>query len=76
MDSIFDILCKIRPEADYRGSSNYITDGLLDSFDIVTLVADLDAEFGISIPGTEITPERFCNAETIALLVNQYRKSP
>ena len=72
MDQILDILSKIRPEADYSASTDYLADGLLDSFDFVTLVSDLDAAFGISIPGTEITPERFRNAESIAALVNQY----
>lgn len=74
MDKILEILSKIRPEFDYRCSSDYIADGLLDSFDIVTLVSDLDATFGICIPGTEITPDNFRNADSIAKLVNRYRK--
>lgn len=73
MEEILTILARIRPEADYRTSTDYIADGLLDSFDLVTLVADLDSEFGISIPGVEITPERFKNAETITSLVNECR---
>jgi acyl carrier protein len=71
MEEILAILAKIRPEADYRSSTDYIADGLLDSFDLVTLVSDLDSAFSISIPGVEITPERFRNAETIAVLVSE-----
>jgi acyl carrier protein len=74
MDKIFEILSQIRPEIDYRCSSDYIADGLLDSFDIVTLVSDLDTTFGICIPGTEITPEHFRNAKSISDLVDRYRK--
>jgi acyl carrier protein len=73
MSAILDLLSHIRPEADYRGSRDYLADGLLDSFDIVTLVADLDATFGISIPGTEIVPDNFRNAETITALVERHR---
>ena len=73
MKQILEILCKIRPEGDYDGSTDYIADGLLDSFDIVTLVSDLDATFSISIPGTEITPDHFRNAESISALVNRFR---
>jgi acyl carrier protein len=76
MNQILDILSKIRPESDFRASTDFLADGLLDSFDIVSLVSDLDAAFGISIPGTEITPERFRNAETILALVTQYRAHP
>lgn len=76
MNQILVILTKIRPEADFTASNDYIKDGLLDSFDIVTLVSDLDSTFGISIPGTEIVPENFCNAEAIAGLVAQCQKKP
>ena len=74
MNKILEILLKIRPESDYRNSSDYIADGLLDSFDIVTLVSDLDTTFGICIPGTEITPENFRNAKSISDLVDRHRK--
>jgi acyl carrier protein len=76
MSQILEILSKIRPESDFGTSTDFLADGLLDSFDIVSLVSDLDATFGISIPGTEITPERFRNAETILSLVEQYRSRP
>jgi acyl carrier protein len=75
INQILDILSKIRPEIDFRDSTDYLADGLLDSFDIVTLVSDLDSGFGICIPGTEITPDHFRNAESIAEIVNRYRNA-
>ena len=51
---ILDLLTEIRPEFDFAKSSNFIEEGMLDSFDIVSLVVSLDEEFGISIDGTEI----------------------
>lgn len=63
------ILAAIRPDANFDASNDYISDGLLDSFDIVTLVADLDTKFGISIPGDLIVPENFMNASSIACLI-------
>ena len=39
----------IRPEFDFNDDVNFIETGMLDSFDIVTLVTSLDEEFGISI---------------------------
>jgi acyl carrier protein len=74
LDRILQLLASIRPESDFRGSSDYISDGMLDSFDIVTLVSDLDGSFDISIPGTEIIPENFRNAEAILALVQKYQK--
>ena len=40
--TIHTILSELRPEADFTASTDYLTDGLLDSTDIVSLVASLD----------------------------------
>lgn len=66
---ILDFLTEIRPEFDFEASSNFIEEGMLDSFDIVSLVASLDEEFGISIDGTEILPENFSNVDSIFQLL-------
>ncbi len=66
---ILDFLTEIRPEFDFAASSNFIEEGMLDSFDIVSLVASLDEEFGISIDGTEILPENFSNVDSIFQLL-------
>ena len=43
----------------------------LDSFDLVTLVAELDETYGISIDGLDIIPENFMSVETIAEVVKK-----
>jgi acyl carrier protein len=68
MKSITDILAEIRPEADFKGSSNYIDDGLLDSFDLVTLVAALEETYSIRIDGLDIVPENFSSIAAIEAL--------
>ncbi|MEY8020090.1 acyl carrier protein [Muriicola sp. SD30] len=64
-DKILEILSEIRPEFDFENSTDFIGEGMLDSFDIVSLVASLDEEFGISIDGTEILPENFSDVDSI-----------
>jgi acyl carrier protein len=54
MKSVIEILKEIRPEFDFAASGDFIADGMLDSFDVVTLVAALDKNFNISIQGTDI----------------------
>lgn len=71
MKSLPEILREIRPEFDFTGSSDFIADGMLDSFDMVTLVATLDKTYGISIQGTDIVPENFQNLKTIEALLRQ-----
>jgi acyl carrier protein len=72
MNELLAILQGIRPESDFAGSRDFIADGLLDSFDVVTLVATLDRTYGISIDGVEIVPEHFRNLESITALLGRY----
>jgi acyl carrier protein len=71
MKSVTEILKEIRPEFDFASSSDFISDGLLDSFDMVTLVSALDKNYGISIQGTDIVPENFLNLESIEALLRK-----
>lgn len=71
MKTIIEILKEIRPEFDFSGSRDFISDGMLDSFDVVTLVAALDKQYGISINGTDIVPENFKNVEAIEALLRK-----
>ena len=73
---LVDIIQSIRPEADFSNASDFLAEGLLDSFDLITLVAALDKEYGISIPGTDIVPENFRNLETIANLLQKLGRKP
>ena len=68
-EKILKILSDIRPEFDFTVSEDFIEDGMLDSFDIVTLVTTLDSEFGISIDGMDILPENFSSIDKIAKLL-------
>lgn len=71
MKTVAEILKDIRPEFDFTASNDFMADGMLDSFDMVTLVAALDKNYGISIQGTDIVPENFKNLETIDALLRQ-----
>ena len=70
---IISILNEIRPEFDFNEPvENFVEAGMLDSFDLVTLVTSLDETFEISIDGTDILPENFCNVVSISSLLNKY----
>lgn len=70
-EQIIKILTELRPEFDFTQEGvNYIEEGMLDSFDMVNLVSELDSTFGISIDGVDILPENFSTVDAIeALLV-------
>lgn len=72
---IIDILGGLRPENDFTASTDYIADGLLDSFDIVSLVTELEDAFDITIDGEDILPENFASADAIEKLVIKTREN-
>ncbi len=71
MDEIFKMLEDIRPEFDFRNSENFIEDGFLDSFDVVTLVDILEEKYGVKIDGLDIIPENFSGADRILALLRK-----
>jgi acyl carrier protein len=68
-EQILKILSEIRPEMDYTNDCNFIENGMLDSLDIIRLVAELDDLFGISINGADIIPENFKGLNEIENLI-------
>ena len=70
-EKVLQILSNIRPEFDFTEDVNFIEEGMLDSFDVVTLVSDLDSTFGISIDGVDIVPENFSSVDSIINLLKK-----
>jgi len=69
MEKIRELLIDIRPEYDFLESVDFIEAGMLDSFDVLTLVVELDELFGISIDGSDIIPEYFSSMASLKKLV-------
>jgi acyl carrier protein len=75
MNDLLEILSALHPETDFTTCKTLIDDNILDSFDIVTIVADINDVFDVSIPAEEIIPENFNSAaalyELIKLLLDE-----
>ncbi len=74
MDSIIKILEQIKPGVDFNTEENLIEDEILDSFDIVTLVAKLNDEFDVEITPVDLIPENF-NTAKIVIIFQTYQIS-
>lgn len=69
MDQLMDILTELRPDVDFETEKSLIDGGVLDSFDIVTLVAELNENFDIEININDLVPENFnCRENMLALV--------
>ena len=71
MDRILQILAELRPDVDFTLAQNLIDDGVLDSFDVVSLVSELCDAFEVSISVDDLTPENFNPPEAMLALVER-----
>lgn len=71
MDKLMRILSELNSDIDFEIEDALIDGGMLDSFDIVTLVAEIDDAFGIEIPAEALIPENFNSAKAIFALIQQ-----
>ena len=58
----------------FRRNSTLVTDGLIDSFDIVSIIASIEDEFAVEIPVDSMVAENFESAAAIMNLVNGVKK--
>ena len=71
MEKILEILKSIRGDVDFENEKALIDDGILDSFDVVSVVGELCDEFDITITAEDLEPENFNSVEAIHALVER-----
>ena len=71
MEALLNILTDLHPDVDFETYTTLIDDQILDSFDIVTLVAEIDSEFDVQIPAEELIPENFNSAASLYALIEK-----
>ena len=71
MDELLDILRELHPEVDFETNEHLIDDRILDSFDIVSLISEINEEFDVAIPAEEIVPENFNSAKALMALIER-----
>lgn len=71
MEQLLNILQELHPEVDFETCDTLIDDQILDSYDIVTLVAEIDSEFDVAIPAEALIPENFNSAKALYALIQK-----
>ena len=65
MEELLDILRSLHPDVDFEHCDRLIDDQILDSIDIVSLVAEISDAFDVTVPAEEIVPENFNSARAL-----------
>ena len=71
MEPLMEIIENLHPEIDFDTCDNLIDGGLIDSFDIVTIISEINEEYDVVIPAEEIVPENFNSAKALYALIQR-----
>lgn len=71
MEALLEILSSLHPEVDFEHREGLIKNRVLDSYDIVAILADVEAKFDVLIPAQEIRPENFDSAAALYALIRR-----
>lgn len=71
MEELLEILEDLHDDVDFETCTTLIDDKILDSFDIVTIVAEVNNEFDVQIPAEELKPENFNSAQSLYALIQR-----
>ncbi len=71
MEALLEILNDLHPEVDFETCDTLIDDEILDSFDIVSLIAEISNEFDVTISAKDIIPDNFNSAQALWALIER-----
>ena len=70
-DEILEILEGVRPDVDFENEKKLIDDGILDSFDIISIVGEFNEAFDVEIDVEDLEPYNF---NTVAAMQELIKK--
>lgn len=73
MDELRTILEEIRPDVDFDVEKELIDGKILDSFDIIAIVSELNQNYDLRINVNDLLPENFNSMEAIWELVQKLK---
>ena len=75
MEKLYKILEGIRSDVDFRnGTAKLIDDSVLDSFDIIAIIGELNDAFEVEISVDELSPENFNSATAMMELIQKLQE--
>ncbi len=74
MERLIEILEGIQPDVDYKNCTDLIDGHRLSSLDIISLIAELEDEYDITIPAVEIIPANFNSADAMMKMIERLQE--
>lgn len=74
MEHLLELLKEIKSDIDFEKKTDLVDEGLLDSLEIVTIIASIEESFGIEIDPEDIDPDNFQSAEAMWDMIQKIKK--
>jgi len=71
MNELMEILEGMRPDIDFANETKLVTDRLLESFDIISLVTEIGDEFDVKVKPSDLVPENFDSVEAMWAMIER-----
>lgn len=72
MDKLLNIIKQIKPENDLTQHNELVNEGILDSIDIVSIITEIEKEYGIELNPEDIDPDNFQSVTRMYEMVLRY----
>ncbi len=73
MDQLMDILSEVNGDVDFETCDTLMDDDILDSYEIDSIVDEINDVFGVDITSADVVPENFNSAEAIWDLIQRLK---
>ncbi|MBQ6133771.1 MAG: acyl carrier protein [Lachnospiraceae bacterium] len=70
-EKLLEILNNVNDGVEYEEETALIDDHLIDSFGLITIVAEIEAEFDVKITPTDMLPENFNSVDAMLQMIER-----
>lgn len=74
MEQLMEILKELRPDVNFEAEDALIDDAILDSFDLVSLIGEINDAFGVEVSFDEMEPENFNSAKAMYAMIERLKQ--
>ena len=74
MNELMEILEGMRPDIDFANETKLVTDRLLESFDIISLVTEIVQTFDVKVKPANLVPENFDSVEAMWEMIERLQE--
>ena len=73
-EQLLKLLKEIRPDVDFENEKKLIDNGVLDSFDIISIVGELNDHYDIEINVEDLEPDNFNTVQAMLELIQKLQE--